>query len=170
MLDQAHQGIICLHILYTRRRRFKLKQELAAPLAALQEVETHYIHPQEEMKLKQELAGPMAALQETARAIVEVQRECRLEVDPAKKKALKPTKNPFRNPPKSNIHPQEEIKLKQELAGPLAALQETARAIAEVQRECKLEIDPAEYVESFRPTLMDIIHAWSKVGGNITNK
>ncbi|EIE19880.1 HUA enhancer 2 [Coccomyxa subellipsoidea C-169] len=56
----------------------------------------------------------------------------------------------------------EEVKLKAELAEPLAALQDTARAIAEVQRECKLEVDPDEYVESFKPFLMDVIYAWSK--------
>ena len=58
---------------------------------------------------------------------------------------------------------QEEVKLKAELAGPLAELQDTARTIAEVQRECKLEVDPDEYVESFKPFLMDVIYAWSKV-------
>ena len=50
------------------------------------------------------------------------------------------------------------IKLRHELAVPLAALQETARAIAEVQREAGLDVNPQQYVESFRPTLMDIIH------------
>ncbi len=58
---------------------------------------------------------------------------------------------------------QEDVKLKRELAEPLAALQDTARAIAEVQLECKLEIVPDDYVESFKPFLMDVIHAWSKV-------
>ncbi|KXZ46677.1 hypothetical protein GPECTOR_41g641 [Gonium pectorale] len=37
-----------------------------------------------------------------------------------------------------------------------------ARHIAEVSRECKLEVDPDEYVESFKPALMDVIYAWSK--------
>lgn len=55
------------------------------------------------------------------------------------------------------------MKLTKQLAEPLAALQETARTIAEVQRECKLEVDPQEYVESFKPYLMDVIYAWSKV-------
>ena len=58
---------------------------------------------------------------------------------------------------------QEEIQLKRDLAGPLSQLQETSRAIAEVQRECKLEVDTEQYVESFKPFLMDVIHAWSKV-------
>ena len=58
---------------------------------------------------------------------------------------------------------QEEVQLKRELAGPLSQLQETSRSIAEVQRECKLEVNADEYVESFKPFLMDVIHAWSKV-------
>ena len=55
------------------------------------------------------------------------------------------------------------MQLKRELAGPLSQLQETSRSIAEVQRECKLEVNADEYVESFKPFLMDVIHAWSKV-------
>uniref|UniRef100_A0ABQ7GPW6 HUA enhancer 2 n=1 Tax=Dunaliella salina TaxID=3046 RepID=A0ABQ7GPW6_DUNSA len=56
----------------------------------------------------------------------------------------------------------EAIKLTQVMAEPLASLQETARYIAEVSRECKLEMDPDAYVESFRPFLMDIMYSWSK--------
>jgi len=55
------------------------------------------------------------------------------------------------------------VQLKGELAGPLSQLQETSRSIAEVQRECKLEVDTDQYVESFKPFLMDVINAWSKV-------
>ena len=55
------------------------------------------------------------------------------------------------------------MQLKRELAGPLSQLQETSRSIAEVQRECKLDVNADEYVESFKPFLMDVIHAWSKV-------
>ena len=58
---------------------------------------------------------------------------------------------------------QEEVQLKRELAGPLSQLQETSRSIAEVQRESKLEVDTDQYVESFKPFLMDVIYAWSKV-------
>lgn len=58
---------------------------------------------------------------------------------------------------------QEEVHLKRELAGPLSQLQETSRSIAEVQRECKLEVDTDQYVESFKPFLMDVVYAWSKV-------
>lgn len=60
-------------------------------------------------------------------------------------------------------HVQEEIKLKQQLVDPLNDLQETAEKIAAVSAECKLEMDAQEYMESFKPTLMDIIDKWSKV-------
>ncbi|KAG9449318.1 hypothetical protein H6P81_009283 [Aristolochia fimbriata] len=57
----------------------------------------------------------------------------------------------------------EQIQLRKELAKPLQQLQETARKIAEIQRECKLEINVEEYVEStVRPFLMDVIYCWSK--------
>ncbi|PNH06706.1 Superkiller viralicidic activity 2-like 2, partial [Tetrabaena socialis] len=56
----------------------------------------------------------------------------------------------------------EQIKLTAQMAGPLSQLQAAARHIAEVSRECKLELDPDEYVESFKPALMDVIYAWSK--------
>ncbi|EPS63959.1 hypothetical protein M569_10822, partial [Genlisea aurea] len=53
--------------------------------------------------------------------------------------------------------------LRAELAKPLQQLQDTARRIAEVQRECKLEINVDEYVEaSVAPYLMDVIYCWSK--------
>ena len=58
---------------------------------------------------------------------------------------------------------QDVIELKAELAGPLAALQETARYVAAAQRDCKMEINIEEYIQSFKPALMDIIHKWSKV-------
>ncbi|KAK1275665.1 hypothetical protein QJS04_geneDACA004148 [Acorus gramineus] len=57
----------------------------------------------------------------------------------------------------------EQIHLRGELAKPLQQLQENARRIAEIQRECKLEIQIDEYVEStVRPYLMDVIYCWSK--------
>eukprot|EP00850_Spirogloea_muscicola_P003714 SM000015S01214 [mRNA] locus=s15:498593:502321:- [translate_table: standard] len=58
----------------------------------------------------------------------------------------------------------EQVKLKNELQRPLALLKETARHLAEIQREEKLDIDVEEYVEHFQPVLMDIIYSWSKVG------
>lgn len=55
------------------------------------------------------------------------------------------------------------MQLKRDLSEPLRELQETSRSIAEVQRECKLEVNTEEYVESFKAFLMDVIFAWSKV-------
>ncbi|GFT23490.1 exosome RNA helicase MTR4 [Nephila pilipes] len=59
---------------------------------------------------------------------------------------------------KSNEMP----KLTEELSGPLRLMQETARRIAKVSKECKLEIDLEKYVDSFKPNLMDVVHSWSK--------
>lgn len=57
----------------------------------------------------------------------------------------------------------EQIHLRVELARPLQQLQDSARRIAEIQHECKLEINVDEYVEaSIRPYLMDVIYCWSK--------
>ncbi|KAK4432727.1 DExH-box ATP-dependent RNA helicase DExH10 [Sesamum alatum] len=57
----------------------------------------------------------------------------------------------------------EQIHLRAELAKPLQQLQESAKRIAEIQRECKLEVNVDEYVEaSIRPYLMDVIYCWSK--------
>ncbi|XP_019446453.1 PREDICTED: DExH-box ATP-dependent RNA helicase DExH10-like [Lupinus angustifolius] len=56
-----------------------------------------------------------------------------------------------------------QIQLRTELARPLQQLQDSARRIAEIQHECKLEINVDEYVEStVRPFLMDVIYSWSK--------
>ena len=38
--------------------------------------------------------------------------------------------------------------------------QETAKRIARVSKEAKLEIDEETYVESFRPHMMDIVYEW----------
>ena len=43
------------------------------------------------------------------------------------------------------------------------SLQDSARKIARVAIEAKLELDEEKYVESFRPHLMDVVHAWSSV-------
>ncbi|WAR23229.1 MTREX-like protein [Mya arenaria] len=52
------------------------------------------------------------------------------------------------------------MKLTEQLAGPLRLLQDTARRIARVSKEAKLEIDEENYVGSFKPEMMDIVHAW----------
>uniref|UniRef100_A0A0R0K5X3 RNA helicase n=1 Tax=Glycine max TaxID=3847 RepID=A0A0R0K5X3_SOYBN len=63
----------------------------------------------------------------------------------------------------------EQIQLRTELARPLQQLQDSARRIAEIQHECKLDINVNEYVEStVRPFLMDVIYSWSK-GANFAD-
>lgn len=59
-------------------------------------------------------------------------------------------------------------KLTEELSGPLRMMQETARKIAKISKECKLDVDMESYVDSFRPHLMDVVHAWSK-GASFSN-
>ncbi|XP_059178538.1 exosome RNA helicase MTR4-like [Physella acuta] len=51
-------------------------------------------------------------------------------------------------------------KLGEELAGPLRIMQDTARRIARISREAKLELDEEVYVDSFRPHLMDVVNEW----------
>lgn len=58
---------------------------------------------------------------------------------------------------------QEQIQLTKALSEPLSQLQQTARNIAEISQECKLQVEPDEYVESFKPFSMDITYHWSKV-------
>eukprot|EP01023_Acetabularia_acetabulum_P048651 TRINITY_DN5151_c0_g1_i1.p1 TRINITY_DN5151_c0_g1~~TRINITY_DN5151_c0_g1_i1.p1 ORF type:complete len:355 (-),score=72.81 TRINITY_DN5151_c0_g1_i1:316-1221(-) len=53
------------------------------------------------------------------------------------------------------------IRLSKDLSKPLQALQNTARQIAEISNECGLEVDQEEYLESFKPSLMDIMHGYS---------
>lgn len=42
-------------------------------------------------------------------------------------------------------------------------MQDSARRIARVSVESKMNLDEENYVESFRPHLMDVVHAWSSV-------
>jgi ATP-dependent RNA helicase DOB1 len=53
-----------------------------------------------------------------------------------------------------------QIHLKDTLAKPLALLQETARTIGTLQLENKIQLDVDEYVDGFKPTLMDIVYKW----------
>ncbi|XP_051132574.1 DExH-box ATP-dependent RNA helicase DExH9 isoform X2 [Andrographis paniculata] len=41
-------------------------------------------------------------------------------------------------------------------------LQETARKVAKVQLECKVQIDVENFVSSFRPDIMEAVYAWAK--------
>eukprot|EP00891_Asterochloris_glomerata_P002642 jgi/Astpho2/2642/fgenesh1_pm.00049_%23_6_t len=57
---------------------------------------------------------------------------------------------------------QEQIHLTTTLSKPLAKLQETARMIAEVSTDCRLDVDADEYVDTFKPYSMDIVYQWSQ--------
>ncbi|VDO33181.1 unnamed protein product [Haemonchus placei] len=52
-------------------------------------------------------------------------------------------------------------KLAEELSGCLRKLHEHARRIAKLAIECKLEIVEDEYVESFKPGMMDVVFQWA---------
>jgi len=54
------------------------------------------------------------------------------------------------------------LKLKEELYAPLRALQEAARRIAKVSRECKLNVDEDEAADNFKPQMMELVLAWAK--------
>ena len=41
---------------------------------------------------------------------------------------------------------------------------DTARRIARISIEAKLDMEEEAYVESFRPHIMDVVHAWVSVG------
>ncbi|XP_072023609.1 exosome RNA helicase MTR4-like [Amphiura filiformis] len=53
-------------------------------------------------------------------------------------------------------------RLREELAGPLRQMQDSARRIAKVSTEAKMELDEEDYVGSFKPELMDVVFAWAK--------
>ncbi|CUM65071.1 uncharacterized protein PRCAT00002693001 [Priceomyces carsonii] len=53
-------------------------------------------------------------------------------------------------------------RLKPELAEPLKSMQDMATKIAKILKECKIDIVEKEYVESFRPELMEVTYVWCK--------
>ncbi|KAI1289648.1 ATP-dependent RNA helicase mtr4 [Halotydeus destructor] len=53
-------------------------------------------------------------------------------------------------------------KLTEELAQPLRVMRELAKRIATVSREAKLSLDEQEYIQKFKPQLMDVVYSWSK--------
>jgi ATP-dependent RNA helicase DOB1 len=55
-------------------------------------------------------------------------------------------------------------KLKEVLSTPLRLLQETARAIATIEVECRIpDVDVEAYVQKFKPDMMDVAFAWANV-------
>lgn len=51
-------------------------------------------------------------------------------------------------------------KLADDLSGCLRSMQEYARRIAKITKESKMDIDEDAYVDSFKPHMMDVVHAW----------
>ncbi|KIY47752.1 antiviral helicase [Fistulina hepatica ATCC 64428] len=54
------------------------------------------------------------------------------------------------------------MRLGEELAAPLRVMQETARRIANVTKECKMPIDENQYVASFKVELMECVIQWCR--------
>jgi len=54
-----------------------------------------------------------------------------------------------------------QIILAEKLSDPLKQLQQTALSIAAMQRDAGLECDDEVYLDSFKPTLMDVFYDWS---------
>ncbi|XP_073123860.1 DExH-box ATP-dependent RNA helicase DExH9 isoform X2 [Henckelia pumila] len=57
---------------------------------------------------------------------------------------------------------QEAQKPRDELEMLFMQLQDTARKVAKVQLECKVQIDVEGFVSSFRPDVMEAVYAWAK--------
>jgi len=53
-------------------------------------------------------------------------------------------------------------KLTDALSGPLRTMQDMARRIAKVSRDCKLDLEEDSYVEKFKPFMMDLVNEWCK--------
>jgi len=60
------------------------------------------------------------------------------------------------------------VMLKEELHAPLRKLQECVRKVAEAIEDARLPIDVQEYVDKFKPSVMDIVYAWVK-GANFAD-
>lgn len=57
---------------------------------------------------------------------------------------------------------QDAQKPREELELLFVQLQDTARRVAKVQLECKVQIDVESFVSSFRPDIMEAVYAWTK--------
>ncbi|KAH3731542.1 DEAD/DEAH box helicase, partial [Pelomyxa schiedti] len=53
-----------------------------------------------------------------------------------------------------------EVKIKPELQPAYQQMQTTARHIATISQECKLEVDVEQFVQKFQPVLMEAVYAW----------
>jgi ATP-dependent RNA helicase DOB1 len=55
-----------------------------------------------------------------------------------------------------------DAKLQDDLAKPFQELQSQARLIAKISAESKLPVSEDEYVQKFKPQLMEVVYTWSK--------
>jgi superfamily II RNA helicase len=51
--------------------------------------------------------------------------------------------------------------LKEELAKPFREIQAQARTIAKISAESKVLVNEEEYLQSFKPQLMEVVYAWT---------
>jgi ATP-dependent RNA helicase DOB1 len=55
-----------------------------------------------------------------------------------------------------------ELNMDKELEAPFKQMQDFARRIAKVSKECKMEVDEDQYIEKFKATLMEVVLKWCK--------
>jgi len=55
----------------------------------------------------------------------------------------------------------EQARLRDELTEPLRTLQETARRVGTVAKECRIDLDVDAYVDKMTPGLMEVVYLWS---------
>nr|WCZ58335.1 exosome RNA helicase MTR4 [Paratrimastix eleionoma] len=55
----------------------------------------------------------------------------------------------------------DQITLRSELQGPIKQLQEIANKVAKVSQECKIDIEPDEFVKSYTGTLSEVAYRWA---------
>lgn len=55
----------------------------------------------------------------------------------------------------------DEPKVPESLTRPIRQMQEAARRIAKITEEAKMEIDVDEYLESFKPAMIDVVYSWA---------
>lgn len=54
--------------------------------------------------------------------------------------------------------------LKEELAKPFRDIQSQARIVAKVAQECKLPVNEDDYLDTFKPQLMEVVYRWCNGG------
>jgi len=63
---------------------------------------------------------------------------------------------------------EDHVKLKEDLQAPLRKMQDCVRKVADAIEDARLPIDKQEFVDQFKPSLMDIVYAWVR-GANFAD-